>query len=192
MKNLKKLFSRDKENLIKLLGSLNQKTFPNFSKNCNKVLFSIKNKKKILIFGNGGSAADAQHIAAELVVRFKKNRKALPAIALTTDPSIITATSNDINFNVIFTRQIEALASKGDICIGLTTSGNSKNVLDAVKFMKKKGIKFFIISGNNGGKLKKITKNLVLVPSKDTAMIQTIQLFLGHIMCEYIENSITN
>ena len=148
---------------------------------------TIRKKSKIIFLGNGGSAADAQHLATELVVRYKKNRKAIPAIAITTDTSALTAIANDFSFNQIFSRQLEAIASKGDTVIMLTTSGNSSNVLESIKILKKKKISFFIIAGNNGGKASKITKNILLIPSKETSVIQNIHMMYGHVLCEILE-----
>jgi D-sedoheptulose 7-phosphate isomerase len=118
---------------------------------------ALRNRKKLIFFGNGGSAAHAQHLATELTVRYKKNRKAMAAISLTTDTSALTAIGNDFGFNYIFSRQIEAIGKKGDIAIAITTSGNSKNLIEAIKICKKKKIKEFILSGNNGGLIKKLT-----------------------------------
>ena len=168
------------------------------SKNLNKkisdsidaILKSLQNNGKIIIFGNGGSAADAQHFAAEFIGRFEKERDAIPAIALTTDGSVLTAIGNDFKFDKIFSRQIEAIANKGDICIALTTSGNSKNLIEAIKVAKKKKILTFCFSGNKGGKIKKFTKYPIIIPSKDADKIQVIELFLGQVLCGLIENSI--
>ena len=152
---------------------------------------ALRNGKKLIFFGNGGSAAHAQHLATELTVRYKKNRKAMAAISLTTDTSALTAIGNDFGFNYIFSRQIEAIGKKGDIAIAITTSGNSKNLIEAIKICKKKKIKEFILSGNNGGLIKKLTKNIILIPSNDTSVIQVIQIIIGHAFCEFLENSTT-
>ena len=147
----------------------------------------MKNKKKIIFIGNGGSASDAQHLATELTVRYKKNRKAISAVSLATDTSALTAIGNDFGFKYIFSRQLEALGNLGDLCIAITTSGNSQNLIEAAKISKKKGITFYAFSGNKGGKLKRYTKNLILVPSKATSQIQVIEIFLGQILCDYLE-----
>lgn len=162
-----------------------------FYKLCERSVLAIKNKKKILFFGNGGSAADSQHLATEITVRFKKNRKALPAISLATDTSALTAIGNDFNFNKIFSRQIEAIGYKGDIAIGITTSGNSQNIIEAYKACKKKKIHFFALSGNDGGKLIKHTKNIILIPSKETSVIQTVEILIGQTLCKLIEKNLT-
>ena len=188
--NIKKKLTKEIINLENLLIKLNASNFKNFDilfKNCLK---AVKQNKKIIFFGNGGSAADSQHLATELSVRFKKNRKAIPAIALTTDGSALTAIGNDFKFNYIFSRQIEAIGNKGDVCIALTTSGNSKNLIEAIKIAKRKKILTFCFSGNNGGNIKKFSDYSIIIPSKDTDKIQVIELFLGQILCGLLESSI--
>jgi len=157
---------------------------------CKLAKLTIKNKGKIIFCGNGGSAADAQHLAAELVVKFQRKRIAFPAIAITTDTSILTSIGNDFSYDKIFSRQIEALGDKKDLIICLTTSGNSKNIINAVKAAKKMNINCYSIVGNKGGKIKKIQNNLIIIPSKKTSVIQICQLTLGHILCDYIEKSL--
>jgi len=151
---------------------------------------AIKQNKKILFFGNGGSAADSQHIAAEFIGRFKKDRKALAAIALTTDTSILTAVGNDYGFEAVFARQVEGLAQKGDIVFAFSTSGNSKNVLKAVKQARKMGVKTISLTGCQGGQLAKLTDISIIVPSSDTARIQEAHLCTAHAICELVENAI--
>lgn len=148
---------------------------------------AISKGNKILLFGNGGSATQAEHIAGELVGKFYKMREALPAIALTTSSGIITATANDTSFDEIFSRQIEALGKKGDIAIGLSTSGNSKNVIKAIKKAKEKGIYTIAFTGETGGALKEVADLCIRVPSKDTPRIQEMHILLGHLLCEVIE-----
>ncbi|AEF95810.1 D-sedoheptulose 7-phosphate isomerase [Methanotorris igneus] len=147
----------------------------------------LKNGNKILICGNGGSAADAQHFAAEIVGRFKLERKGLPAIALTTDTSILTAIGNDYGFEMIFERQVEALGKKGDVLVGISTSGNSKNVIRAVNKAKEMGIYTIGLLGKGGGKLKDIVDLALVVPSNDTARIQECHLTIYHVICEEVE-----
>jgi D-sedoheptulose 7-phosphate isomerase len=142
---------------------------------------------KLLLMGNGGSAGDAQHIAAELVGRFKKERKAMPALALTVDTSSLTALGNDYGFDTIFERQIEALANKNDAVIGISTSGNSENVLRAVNKANTIGAFTIGLVGNDGGKLKDTVNLPIIIPSKDTARIQEVHITIGHIICEIIE-----
>ncbi len=147
-------------------------------------------KKKIIFCGNGGSASHAQHLACELVVRYQNNRKPINAISLTTDTSNITAIGNDFNFDFIFSRQLEAIGEKGDICIFLTTSGESKNILEAAKVAIKKKISCYSFSGKGGGKLKKLIKNNIIINSNITSAIQSSHLILGHIYCKELENFI--
>jgi D-sedoheptulose 7-phosphate isomerase len=148
---------------------------------------SLKNGGKILIFGNGGSAADAQHIAAELVGRYKVNRKGLPAIALTTDTSILTSIANDFGYTNVFNRQIETLANNGDIAIGLSTSGNSDNVISALNLASKLNCNTIGFSGQNRGKMSEICDINLAVPSKDTPRIQEMHIVIGHTICHLID-----
>ncbi|SNR72552.1 D-sedoheptulose 7-phosphate isomerase [Desulfurobacterium atlanticum] len=141
----------------------------------------------LFICGNGGSAADAQHIAAELVGRFLMDRKPVPAVALTTDTSILTAVGNDFGFDTVFERQIEALGRKGDVLLGISTSGNSENVIKAVLKAKEKGLLTVAFLGRDGGKLKGIVDFPVVVKSFSTPRIQEVHLTLGHVMCDFIE-----
>jgi D-sedoheptulose 7-phosphate isomerase len=149
----------------------------------------IKAGNKILIFGNGGSAADAQHLAAEFVNRFKIERPPLAALALTTDTSILTSIGNDYHFNDIFSKQIEALGKKNDIAWGLSTSGNSKNVIQAIKAANAKKI-FSIASTGRGGELANSAQLVFAVPSDDTARIQEAHITLGHIICDLVERTL--
>ena len=149
----------------------------------------LKKKKKILIFGNGGSASDAQHLAAEIVGRYKANRKGLAAISLATDTSILTAISNDFGYDNVFSRQIEALANKGDVLIGLSTSGNSKNVINGIKLADQFGCKTIGFSGNSGGDLKSLCDVNIIVPSNVTARIQEMHIVIGHVICQLIDNA---
>ena len=142
---------------------------------------------KLLLMGNGGSAGDAQHIAAELVGRFKKERKAIPALALTVDTSSLTALGNDYGFETIFERQIEALVNKNDAVIGISTSGNSENVVRAIQKANSMGAYTIGLLGKNGGKLKEIVNLPIVIPSNDTARIQEVHITIGHIICEIIE-----
>ena len=153
------------------------------------IIETIKNGGRILICGNGGSAADSQHFAAELVVKYKKQRKALPAIALTTDSSIITAIANDIGSNDIFSRQVEALAQKEDLLIAISTSGNSENVLNAVKTAKLLKIKTIALTGADGGRIKDYCDIILNVPSNVTNNIQEMHTISYHIICDIVENS---
>lgn len=151
----------------------------------------IKNGNKVLIFGNGGSAADSQHIAAELIGRFELERKSLPAIALTTDSSILTSLSNDYSYDVIFSRQCESLVNKGDVVIGISTSGNSINVKKGLKTSKQKGALTIGLLGNKGGKIKDIVDISIIVNSSSTPRIQESHRLIYHIICEIVEKNLS-
>ncbi len=156
-----------------------------------EVVQTLKRGGKILFCGNGGSAADSQHLAAEFVGRFKKERKPISALSLTTNTSILTAISNDYSFKSIFSRQVQALGKKGDLLIGISTSGNAENVILAVRMAKKIGIKTVGLTGKDGGKLAKISDISFVVHSNDTARIQEAHILIGHILAEIAENNIT-
>jgi D-sedoheptulose 7-phosphate isomerase len=146
--------------------------------------------RKVILFGNGGSAADAQHIAAELAGRYYMDRKPLPAEALTVNTSILTAIGNDYGFEQIFARQVEALGNPGDIAIGISTSGNSPNVIEGIRAAKRKGMITIGLTGADGGQLKNEVDYCICVPSKDTPRIQEAHILIGHIWCELIERAL--
>jgi D-sedoheptulose 7-phosphate isomerase len=150
---------------------------------------ALKGGKKVLFFGNGGSAADAQHLAAELTGRYKRERRGLAGIALTTDTSALTAIGNDYGFDRIFDRQVEALAQKGDVLIGLSTSGNSENVLRALTLGRELGCQSIGFSGKSGGKMAALCDINLIAPSDDTPRIQECHIFLGHLLCDGIERT---
>lgn len=154
------------------------------------IIASLKNGGKVIIFGNGGSAADAQHIAAELVGKFKMERQALPAIALNTNTSIVTALANDYGYETVFRRQVEALGNKNDIVIGISTSGNSPVVIEAIEAANKMGAKTIGLTGGSGGKLAKAAGFAIIVPSDDTPRIQEAHITIGHIVCELVEKAL--
>jgi len=154
------------------------------------IVNSLKNNGKVIIFGNGGSAADSQHFAAELVGRFIMERQGLPAISLTTDTSIITSIGNDYSFERIFERQCESLVNSGDVVIGISTSGNSQNVLLGLRKAKELSAKTIGLLGNNGGKIKDNVDLSIIVKSDKTARIQEAQRVILHIICENIEEKI--
>ena len=147
----------------------------------------VKAGHKVLFFGNGGSASDSQHLAAELVGRYEKERRGIPSIALTTDTSLLTAVGNDYGFDRIFERQIEALGNRGDIAFGISTSGNSKNVLLGISKAKALGMVTIGLSGRDGGKLKSAADLSIVVPSNKTARIQESHIMIGHIICERVD-----
>jgi len=186
-----------KEKIKKIFNESIEVKHKSLDKNLDKIVLAVKeinravkNNKKILLFGNGGSAADSQHIAAEFIGRFKKERRAVGAVALTTDTSCLTALGNDYSFDIIFSRQIEGLGQKGDIAIGISTSGNSKNVIEGIKKAKDLGLKTITLTGCDGGKLAKISDISIIVPSNDTARIQESHSCIAHAICELVENSI--
>lgn len=150
-------------------------------------LEAVRSGNKLLFFGNGGSAADAQHFAAELVVRYRTDRKALAAIALTTDTSTLTASANDLGYDRVFSRQIEALARPGDVAIGITTSGRSPNVLEALKAARQMDVKTVAFTGGDGGDLADLVDEVLVVPSRVTARIQEMHLAFGHMLCGALE-----
>ncbi len=153
---------------------------------------SLKSGGKILVFGNGGSAADSQHIAAEFVNRYLKERRALPAIALTTDSSILTSVGNDSSFDNIFLKQIEALGKKGDVAWGISTSAKSPNIIRALEFAKSEGLKTIGFTGRDAGKINKIVDCCISVPSTSTPRVQELHITVAHIICELVEDAICN
>ena len=155
------------------------------------IVQSIKNGNKLLVFGNGGSAADAQHISAELIGRFKLERKSFPAIALTTDSSILTSLANDYSFDLVFSRQCESLVNDGDVVIGISTSGNSKNVKLGMESAQKKGAKTIGLLGCNGGSIKSSSDIAIIVNSDDTANIQESHRVIYHIICNLVEKNLS-
>lgn len=179
---IKKLFeiSRDTIEKSESLGKIIEQVG-------NKILVSLQRGKKIIIFGNGGSAADAQHMAAELIGKYLKERKSYPAIALTTDSSILTSLGNDYNFDIVFSRQCEALVNKGDVVFGISTSGNSQNVINGIKTAKKNGAVTVSLTGGNGGKLKKLSDYTIISPSNKTPHIQESHRTIIHIICYLVE-----
>ena len=156
----------------------------------NEIIRCLKNGNKVILFGNGGSAADAQHIAAEFMGRFQVERQSLPAIALTTDSSIITSLANDYSYDTVFSRQCESLVLPGDVVIGISTSGNSKNVKEGVETAKKKGAIAIGLLGNNGGILKNSVNISLIVGSSITSEIQEVHRVIYHIICKIVEKEL--
>jgi len=154
------------------------------------LIAAFKKGNKALLFGNGGSAADAQHIAAEFVGRFAFDRPALPAIALSVNTSCLTAIGNDHGFDVVFTRQLEALATRGDVAIGISTSGTSPNVLHALGAGQRLGLKTVAFTGCSGGKMKGIADYCICIPSNETPRIQECHVLVGHIICDLVERAL--
>jgi D-sedoheptulose 7-phosphate isomerase len=156
----------------------------------NFIITAYKTGGKVVLFGNGGSAADAQHITSELVGQFKLKRQAFPAIALTTNTSILTAVANDYGYDAVFSRQIEALVNEKDVVVGISTSGNSPNVAKAIEMAKVKGAKTIGLTGGNGGKLAEVADLVLIVPSDITPRIQEAHITIGHIICELVEKEL--
>ncbi len=165
--------------------------FPAIKNVASLFITTLRNGNKILLCGNGGSAADAQHIATELTGRYKTERRGLPAIALTTDTSALTAIGNDYGFDFVFARQVEALANVGDLVVGISTSGNSANVINALKVAKDFGCKSVGISGRDGGKMNELCDINLVIPSDDTPRIQEMHILIGHIICQIIDSEFT-
>ena len=190
--DLKELYQKEIQNHIQSTSLFLENNFDEFKKFLDFCIKSIKKGNKIILFGNGGSAADAQHIATELVVRYKKNRKSIPAISLSTDTSTLTAIGNDFSFNRIFSRQIESIGKNGDVAVGITTSGKSPNILNALDLAKRKKIISVLLTKKNYPNKKKINRitDIVLgVPAKETARVQELHILLGHLLCAALDES---
>lgn len=154
------------------------------------MISALETDGKILVFGNGGSAADSQHFAAELIVKFRRGRQAFPCIALTCNSSVLTAHSNDYSFDSVFSRQIEALGRKGDVALAISTSGESANVLVGAETARRNGMKVVALTGREGGRLKDLADVNVNVPVDDTAQVQQIHIALLHMFCDLIEQAL--
>lgn len=174
--------------IIKSLADENSEQIIAISK---AIITAYQDDKKVLLFGNGGSAADSQHMAAELVGRFKKERRAFPAIALNTNTSILTALANDYSYDYVFARQIEALAQKDDIVIGISTSGKAKNVISALEKAREKGAFTIALTGVKGTNLNELADICLRVPSDDTPRIQEAHITIIHIICKLVEDELT-
>ena len=190
--DLKELYQKEIQNHIQSTNLFLENNFDEFKKFLDFCIKSIKKGNKIILFGNGGSAADAQHIATELVVRYKKNRKSIPSISLSTDTSTLTAIGNDFSFNRIFSRQIESIGKNGDVAVGISTSGKSPNILNALDLAKRKKIISVLLTKKNYPNKKKINRitDIVLgVPAKETARVQELHILLGHLLCAALDES---
>ncbi len=161
-----------------------EKNFLNVLEICHD---SIKNGNKIIFFGNGGSAADAQHLSTELTVRFSKNRKSIPALSLVTDTSTLSAIGNDFGFESIFSRQLEALGKEGDVVIGISTSGKSLNVIKGLKYAKQNGMKSIALTGRHTKDVEKITNEIISIPAINTSRIQEAHILIGQMLCNALE-----
>jgi len=178
-------FQRHLETIQAVMGSMEEK----LEKASALVVEALKRGNKVLLCGNGGSAADAQHIAAELTGRYKTERRGLPGIALTTDTSALTAIGNDYGYDRVFDRQVEALANEGDLLVGISTSGNSANVISALTLAKSLGCATLGFSGRDGGKMNEVCDINLIVPSDDTPRIQEMHILFGHIICHIIDET---
>ncbi len=188
--DLKELYQKEIQNHIQSTNLFLENNFDEFKKFLDLCIKSIKKGNKIILFGNGGSAADAQHIATELVVRYKKNRKSIPAISLSTDTSTLTAIGNDFSFNRIFSRQIESIGKNGDVAVGISTSGKSPNILNALDLAKRKKIISVLLTKKNypnKRKINRITDIVLGVPAKETARVQELHILLGHLLCAALD-----
>ena len=174
-----------KETLARVVDTLQS----DIEQACKMAVQALKNGKKIILFGNGGSASDAQHIAGELTGRYKKERRGLPAISINTDTSAITAIGNDYAYDRIFERQIEALAQPGDLLIGISTTGNSENVVKGLDRGRQLGCATLGLSGKGGGKMNGRCDLNVVVPSDDTPRVQEMHILIGHTICQAIDNT---
>lgn len=190
--DIKRFIHKHIEHSIQTKQKLAEQQVDAIEKAAMLMIDALKKGKKILICGNGGSAADAQHIAAELVVRLKGsfNRPAIPAMALTVDTSILTAGGNDYGFDSIFSRQVEAYGQPGDVLVGISTSGNSPNVIEAIRKAREKNLVCIGLLGGTGGKIKPLVDHSIVVPSDVTAHIQESHITIGHIICDLIEQSL--
>lgn len=173
---------------VKLLNPL----IPQIQEVADLIVRCLRDGGKVLWMGNGGSAADSQHLAAELVGRYTRERRGLPSIALTTDTSVLTAVGNDYGFDAIFVRQVEALCVSKDVLIGISTSGNSPNILEGIKAARALGAHTVGLAGNDGGRLAAIVDICLTVPASETARIQEAQILLGHIICDWVESELVD
>lgn len=183
------VFSQAIEDHLSVIGSLREQQSV-LQRIAREMAGAILSEKKVLWCGNGGSAADSQHLAAELMGRFRRERKAFPSIALTTDTSILTAVANDYGYERVFQRQVEALCVRGDVLVGLSTSGVSKNVCAALQTARHIGAFTVAFTGDDGGELAGIANVALRVASKDTARIQEAHLLCGHMLCDWLERSV--
>lgn len=184
---MQKIIENEIKESIEVKNLVIKNLLPRIEQAAKMMIEALKRGNKIFFFGNGGSAADAQHLAAELIGRYRKDRKSLPAVALSTDTSVLTSLSNDYGFEVIFARQIEGLAKPGDLAFGISTSGNSRNVLEGLEKAKELGCKTIGLLGCDGGRIAEVTDLSITVPCKNTPRVQESHITIGHILCGLIE-----
>ena len=181
---------QETQELIQVLTYVGDNLGPQIETLAQKIIECFKKGGKVILMGNGGSAGDAQHIAAEFVGRYKKERKSYPALALNTNTSSLTAIGNDYGYDVSFSRQVEGFANKGDVVIGISSSGNSKNVYKALELAKQKGCYTAAFLGKDGGNIKDIADLAIIVRSNNTPRIQECHIFIGHTLCELVEKEL--
>ena len=188
---MKELFDEALREHRKVIAGL-ETFYPDIEVIASQISETLKRGNKIMLCGNGGSAADAQHIATEFIVRFRGdfNRRSLPAIALTTDTSLLTACANDYGFDEVFKRQVEGLGNEGDLLIGISTSGNSPNVYKAIEYANEQNIQTVLLAGRDGGTIAGIAQYSIIIPHKNTARIQEAHITIGHILCRLTEELI--
>ena len=179
------------EESAQIKGAIAKSKISEIEDMANLIITAYKAGGKVILFGNGGSAADAQHIAGELVGQFVLKRRVFPAIALTTNTSILTAVANDYGYEMVFGRQIEALVNEKDVVIAISTSGKAPNVIEAIKAAKMKGAKTIGLTGGSGGKLAEVADLVLIVPSDNTPRIQEVHITIGHIVCELVERELS-
>lgn len=184
------LIKHDFQHSIQVKEKVIEQLLPEIEHSTKLMIDAFKSGKKLLVCGNGGSAADAQHFAAELIIRYEKDRKALPAIALTTNSSNLTAGANDLGYAEVFARKVEALGNEGDVLVGITTSGNSENIIKALKTAKQKGMKTICLNGKTGGKVNDlVVDSNIIIPADNTARIQESHITIIHSWCRLIEDA---
>lgn len=182
------IFCREIEEHRLVLAATASELRADFARAVNLVAHGVRSGGKLLLFGNGGSAADAQHIAAEFVVRYRSDRRAIPAVALTTDTSALTACANDLGYEAVFERQIEALGRPGDIAVGISTSGRSENVLRGLRWAREAGLRTLGLTGSSGADMVSLCDVTIAVPSQVTARIQEMHITIGHMLCLALES----
>ncbi len=186
-KKIENFFQSQIEEHIHVVKRTSKCMEKNFVKLVDVCFESVKNGNKIIFFGNGGSASDAQHLSTELTVRYSRDRKSIPAISLSTDTSTLTAIANDLGFELIFSRQLEALGKIGDVAIGISTSGKSKNVINGLAYSKKNGIKTVIFTGKDTHDIEKFADIIISIPTKITSRIQETHILIGQMLCNALE-----
>lgn len=188
--NVKEFYDKEFKEHLEVAQATEKALYESFETLLDQCVKAIQRGNKILFFGNGGSAGDSQHLATELVVRYRDNRAPIPAIALTTDTSCLTAIGNDLGFDHLFSRQVDALGQEGDIALGITTSGKSPNVDLAFKKAKEKGLYTAALTGKGGGDLHGVVDLMLVVPSNTTARIQEMHITLGQMLCDALEQEL--